>query len=61
MEVLGIIFAIIGAVGVLGALTYVSILAGIIIHGMIIIMAGPIIDGYFRKKGEQVYEPGSAR
>jgi hypothetical protein len=61
MEVLGIIFAIIGAVGVLGALTYVSILAGIIIHGMIIIMAGPIIDSYFRKKGEQVYEPGSAR
>jgi len=61
MEVLGIIFAIVGAAGVLGALTYVSILAGILIHGMIIIMAGPIIDGFFKKKGEQVYQPGSAK
>jgi hypothetical protein len=61
MHVIGIILASIGAVVVLGALTYVSILAGIIIHGMIIIMAGPIIDGYFRKKGEQVYQPGSAK
>jgi hypothetical protein len=61
MGVLGIVFASIGAVGVLGALTFVSILAGILIHGMIIIMAGPIIDGYFRKRGEQVYQPGSAK
>lgn len=61
MKVLGIIFASIGAAGVLGALTYVSILAGILIHGMIIIMAGPVIDGFFKKKGEQVYEPGSAK
>jgi hypothetical protein len=61
MQLLGTIFAIIGAAGVLGALTYVSILAGILIHGMIIIMAGPIIDAYFRKKGEPVYQPGSAK
>jgi hypothetical protein len=61
MGILWIIFAAIGAAGVLAALTYVSILAGIIINGMIIIMAGPIIDGYLRKKGEQVYEPGSAQ
>lgn len=61
MKVLGIIFASIGAAGVLAALTYVSILAGILIHGMIIIMAGPVIDGFFKKKGEQVYQPGSAK
>lgn len=61
MNVLGIIFASIGAAGVLAALAYVSILAGILIHGMIIIMAGPVIDAYFKRKGEQVYEPGSAR
>lgn len=61
MKVLGIIFASIGAAGVLGALTYVSILAGVLIHGMIIIMAGPVIDAFFKKKGEQVYEPGSAK
>lgn len=61
MNVLGIIFASIGAAGVLFALTYVSILAGIIIHGMIIIMAGPVIDGFFRKRGEQVYVPGTVK
>jgi hypothetical protein len=61
MGILWIIFAAIGAAGVLAALIYVSILAGIIINGMIVIMAGPVIDGYLRKKGEQVYEPGSAR
>jgi len=61
MEILGIIFAAIGAVGVLGALTYVSILAGILINGMIVVMAGPLIDAYLRKKGEPVYEPGSAK
>jgi hypothetical protein len=61
MTVLGIIFASIGAAGVLAALTYVSVLAGILIHGMIIVMAGPIIDGFFRRKGEQVYQPGSAK
>ena len=61
MEILGIIFAAIGAVGVLGALTYVSILAGVLINGMIVVMAGPLIDAYLRKKGEPVYEPGSAK
>jgi hypothetical protein len=56
-----LVFAIIGAGGVLFALTYVSILVGILVNGMIAIMAGPLIDKYFRRKGEQVYEPGSAR
>jgi len=56
-----LVFAIIGAGGVLFALTYVSILVGILVNGMILIMAGPLIDKYFRRKGEQVYEPGSAR
>jgi len=61
MEIIGRIFAIIGAAGVLTALTFVTVLVGILVHGMIIIMAGPIIDGYFKKKGQQVYQPGSAK
>lgn len=61
MELFLRIFAIIGAGGVLFALTYVTILVGILVHGMIIIMAGPVIDAFLRKRGIQVYQPGSAR
>jgi hypothetical protein len=60
MELLGRVFAAIGAVGVLGALTFVSLLIGVLIHGMVILMAGKPIDDHLRKKGEDVYEPGSA-
>lgn len=59
MELLGRVFAAIGAVGVLGALTFVSLLIGVLIHGMAILMAGKPIDDRLRKKGEDVYEPGT--
>lgn len=61
MELAGRIFAGIGAAGVLAALTFVSVLIGILIHGMAILMAGAPIDEFFRKKGEEVFEPGSAK
>ncbi len=61
MELWGRIFAGIGAAGVLAALTFVSLLIGVIIHGMVILMAGKPVDDFFRKKGEEVFEPGSAR
>ena len=61
MELSGRIFATIGAAGVIGALAFVSILIGVLVHGMIILMAGKPIDDHFRKKGEDVYEPGSAK
>lgn len=61
MELLGRIFAGIGAAGVLGALTFVSLLIGVLIHGMIILMAGKPIDDHLRKQGEEIYEPGSAK
>lgn len=60
MEIVGRVFAAIGAVGVLGALTFVSLLIGVLVHGMLILMAGKPIDDYFRKKGEDVFRPGSA-
>jgi hypothetical protein len=61
MEILGRVFAGIGATAVLAALTFVSLLIGVLIHGMAILMAGKPIDDYFRKKGEDVFEPGSAK
>jgi hypothetical protein len=61
MELVGRIFAAIGAGGVLFALAFVSILVGILVHGMIIIMAGPMIDAFFKKKGEDVFVPGSIK
>jgi hypothetical protein len=61
MEILGRILASIGAGGVLTALTFVSVLIGVLVHGMIILMAGPVIDDFFRKKGEQPFVPGSIK
>jgi hypothetical protein len=61
MEILGRVFAAIGAGGVLAALAFVSLLIGVLIHGMVILMAGKPIDDYFKKKGEDVFEPGSAK
>jgi hypothetical protein len=61
MELLGRFLAGIGAAGVLTALTFVSILIGILVHGMIILMAGKPIDDFLRKRGEKVFEPGSLK
>ncbi|HEY7681298.1 MAG TPA: hypothetical protein VH879_01530 [Gemmatimonadales bacterium] len=60
MEIVGRVFAVIGAGGILGALTFVSLLIGVLITGMITLMAGKLIDAALRRKGEDVYEPGSA-
>lgn len=40
----GVLFGSIGAALILGALTYVSILIGVLVHFMIILMSGPLID-----------------
>jgi hypothetical protein len=59
MELLGRVFATIGAGGVIAALTFVSLLIGVLIHGMIILMAGKPIDDFLRKRGTKVWEPGT--
>jgi|GEM_PF-487965 hypothetical protein len=61
MEIIGRIFAAIGAGGVLTALTFVSLLIGVLIHGMILLMAGKPIDDYLSKKGHEVFEPGNLK
>ena len=60
MEILARIFAAIGAGGVIAALAFVSLLIGVLIHGMILLMAGKPIDDFLRKRGEKIWEPGSA-
>jgi amino acid permease len=44
MSWLVILFASIGAALILGALTFVSTLLGVLITSMIILMCGPVID-----------------
>jgi hypothetical protein len=61
MEVFGRIFAAIGAGAVLAALAFVSLLIGVLVHGMIILMAGKPIDDLLRKRGETVHTPGQIR
>jgi hypothetical protein len=61
MELFGRIFAGIGAGAVLGALTFVSLLIGVLVHAMIALMAGKPIDNFLRKKGQKVFEPGSLK
>ncbi len=59
MELFGRIFAGIGATAVIGALIFVSLLIGVLVHLMIVLMAGKPIDAWFRKRGQKVFTPGS--
>lgn len=49
-NVLYMVFAGIGAVLILGALTFVSLLIGGLINGMIVLLAGPLIDKVIEKR-----------
>ena len=42
----GVVFATIGAGAILGALTFVSTLAGVLITSMIVLFAGPVVDRF---------------
>jgi hypothetical protein len=48
---IGVLLATIGASLILGALTFVSALIGVLVNAMIVLMCGPIIDGVFSKRG----------
>jgi hypothetical protein len=41
---IGVLLATIGASLILGALTYVSALIGVLVNAMIVLMCGPLID-----------------
>jgi hypothetical protein len=49
-HVLYLIFAGIGATLILGALTFVSLLIGGLINGMIVLLSGPLIDRMIEKR-----------
>ena len=49
----GVLFASIGAALILGALTYVSVLIGVLVHFMIILMSGPMIDKFMARRGRR--------
>jgi hypothetical protein len=48
---IGVLLATIGASLILGALTYVSALIGLLVNAMIVLMCGPIIDRVLSKRG----------
>jgi hypothetical protein len=52
MHWFGVLFATIGAGAVLGALTFVSLLAGALITSMIVLFCGPIIDRVLTRRGQ---------
>jgi hypothetical protein len=48
---IGVLLATIGASLILGALTFVSALIGLVVNAMIVLMCGPIIDRVSSKRG----------
>ncbi|MEZ4588462.1 MAG: hypothetical protein R2909_18950 [Gemmatimonadales bacterium] len=54
LELVGRVLAGLGAGMILAALTFVTLLIGVLVNSMVVLMAGPIVD---KVMGE---EPGSA-
>ena len=48
---LGVLLAGIGATLILSALTFVSLLIGVVVNAMIVLMCGPIIDRVMARRG----------
>jgi hypothetical protein len=53
MSLLVLLFAALGAALILGALTFVSALIGVVITAMIILMCGPLIDRFLAKRNRR--------
>jgi hypothetical protein len=49
---IGVLLATIGASLILGALTFVSALIGVVVNMMIVLMHGPIIDRVLARRGQ---------
>lgn len=50
MRIFGIIFATLGAGMILFALTYVTLVVGGLVNGMVVLMAGPLVDRMIARK-----------
>lgn len=51
---LGVLLAAIGATLILSALAFVSALIGVLVNAMIVLMSGPLIDGFLARRGRTV-------
>ena len=49
-ELVGRFFAFLGAAGILAALTFVTLLIGVLVNAMAALMSGPIIDKFVKDK-----------
>jgi hypothetical protein len=49
-DALYVLFAAIGVILILGALTYVTLLIGGLVNGLVVLLAGPIIDRIIEKR-----------
>jgi uncharacterized membrane protein len=49
-DALYVLFAAIGAAAILGALVYVNLVIGGLVQGMVVLLAGPIIDKIIEKR-----------
>lgn len=61
LAIFGVVFASLGAALILFALTFVSLLSGVLITAMIILTLGQLIDGFARKRGLTNWLPGGSR
>ncbi|MGE0441398.1 MAG: hypothetical protein AB7L66_15205 [Gemmatimonadales bacterium] len=50
MVYVGRLFAFLGAAGILSALTFVTLLIGVLVNSMVTLMAGPIVDKMLKEK-----------
>jgi len=50
LEVVGRVFAGLGAGMILAALTFVTLLIGVLVNAMVALMAGPVIDKIVKEK-----------
>jgi len=50
METFGVVFAALGAGMILFALVFVTLLVGGLVNGMVVLIAGPVVDKLLDKK-----------
>lgn len=49
-ELLWRVFAALGAGMILAALTFVTLLIGVLVNAMVVLMAGPVVDRFVKEK-----------
>jgi hypothetical protein len=53
MRIIGIVFATLGAGMILFALTYVTLVVGGLVNGMVVLMAGPLVDKLIARRSRK--------